>query len=114
MDPKYLIVGAALAFSVAVWLIWDWMRKRKAATSVDAQNQAWIKKALQKETTKKPSLTVVDLAQVRAIEHEFNKVFMLTPKENREELIKSWMTKRNCDRVYAMKLATEEWQRENR
>src|SRR5262245_37029990 len=116
MDPTYLIVCAALAFLVAIGLIWDWARQgpKKAARSLRAQNQAWIKAALEKEILQKPVLEITDPAQVRATEHEFNKVFMLTPQEGKEALITRWMQKRNCNRTYAMSLAVDEWRRENR
>jgi hypothetical protein len=109
-------VGAALVFLAAIGLIWDWMRQtpKKAARNLRTQNQAWIKAALQKEIAQKPSLKVTDPAQVRAIEHEFSKVFMLTPQEGKEALITHWMQKSNCNRTYAMSLAVDEWRRENR
>ena len=48
------------------------------------------------------------------IEHEFNKVFMTTSKEGKEALIKRWTDRKNCGRGEAMRLAVEEWRRENR
>ena len=48
------------------------------------------------------------------IEHEFNKVFMTTSKEGKEGLIERWMEKKKCSRGEAMRLAIEEWRRENR
>jgi len=80
--PAYLVVvtGTALASLAIIALIWD--LKRGRATSLSAQNQAWIRAALQKETVQKP-LKATDPAQARAIEHEFNKVFMFTPQDAR-------------------------------
>ena len=48
------------------------------------------------------------------IEHEFNKVFMTTSKEGKQALIKGWMDRKKCDREEAMRLAIEEWRRDNR
>ena len=48
------------------------------------------------------------------IEHEFNKLFMTTSKEGKEALIRRWMARQKCSRVEAMRLAVEEWRRENR
>jgi hypothetical protein len=48
------------------------------------------------------------------IEHEFNKLFMTTSKEGKEALIERWMARQKCGRLEAMRLATEEWRRENR
>jgi hypothetical protein len=48
------------------------------------------------------------------IEHEFNKVFMTTSKEGKEGLIQRWIDKKKCSRGEAMRLAIEEWRRENR
>ena len=48
------------------------------------------------------------------IMHEFNKVFMTTSKEGKEALIERWMARKKCGRLEAMRLAIEEWRRENR
>ena len=48
------------------------------------------------------------------IEHEFNKTFMITSKEGKENLIQRWIVKKNCGRGEAMRLAVEEWRRDNR
>jgi hypothetical protein len=48
------------------------------------------------------------------IEHEFKRVFMTTTKEGKEALIKRWMARQKCGRLEAMRLAVEEWRRENR
>ena len=48
------------------------------------------------------------------IMHEFNKVFMTTSKEGKEALIERWMARKKCGRLEAMRLALEEWRRENR
>jgi hypothetical protein len=44
------------------------------------------------------------------IEHEFRKVFMFTSNEGKEALI----NRNKCSRGEAMRLAIDEWQRENR
>ena len=46
--------------------------------------------------------------------HEFNKVFMTTMKEGKEALIERWIARKKCGRLEAMRLAIEEWRRENR
>ena len=48
------------------------------------------------------------------IEHEFNKIFMTTSKEGKENLIQRWIDKKNCGRGEAMRLAVEERRRDNR
>jgi hypothetical protein len=48
------------------------------------------------------------------IEHEFNRLFMTTTKEGKEALIERWMARQKCGRLEAMRLAVEEWRRENR
>jgi hypothetical protein len=48
------------------------------------------------------------------IEHEFSKVFMTTSKEGKEALIERWTDRKKCSRGEAMRLAIEEWRRENR
>jgi hypothetical protein len=47
-------------------------------------------------------------------EHEFNKIFMTTSKEGKEALIQRWTDMKKCSRDEAMRLAVEEWRRENR
>jgi hypothetical protein len=53
-------------------------------------------------------------AQRVGIEHEFNKLLMTASKEGKEALIGLWMARQKCGRLEAMRLATEEWRRENR
>jgi hypothetical protein len=50
----------------------------------------------------------------QAIEREFKNVFMLTSKEGQEALIKRWMDRTKCGRGEAMRLAVDEWHREQR
>ena len=50
----------------------------------------------------------------RGIEREFNRVFMTTSKEGKEALIKRWTDRKKCNRREAMRLAVEEWRRDNR
>jgi hypothetical protein len=38
----------------------------------------------------------------------------MTGAQGRERLIKRWMDRSGCDRTEAMRLATEEWRRDNR
>ena len=48
------------------------------------------------------------------IERDFARVFSMTSAQGREGLIKRWMDRSGCDRIEAMRLATEEWRRDNR
>ena len=48
------------------------------------------------------------------IEREFNRVFMTTTKQGKEALIERWMARQKCGRLEAMRLAVEEWRRENK
>jgi hypothetical protein len=41
-------------------------------------------------------------------------VFYMTSAQGRGNLIKRWMERSGCDRTEAMRLATEEWRRDNR
>jgi hypothetical protein len=50
----------------------------------------------------------------RAIELDFRNVFLTTSKEGREALIKRWMDRTRCRRREAMRLAVDEWRREQR
>jgi hypothetical protein len=38
----------------------------------------------------------------------------MTSAQGKEGLIKGWMDRTGCDRTKAMRLATEEWRRDNR
>jgi hypothetical protein len=38
----------------------------------------------------------------------------MTSAQGKENLIKRWMDRAGCDRTEAMRLATEEWRRDNR
>ena len=53
-------------------------------------------------------------AQREQIERDFRNVFMTTSTEGKEALIKRWMDRKKCSRPEAMRLAVEEWRRENR
>jgi hypothetical protein len=48
------------------------------------------------------------------IERDFARVFSMTGAQGRERLIKRWMDRSGSDRTEAMRLATEEWRRDNR
>jgi hypothetical protein len=48
------------------------------------------------------------------IERDFARVFSMTGAQGRERLIKRWMDRSGCERTEAMRLATEEWRRDNR
>jgi hypothetical protein len=49
-----------------------------------------------------------------AIERDFKNVFMTASKEGKEALIQRWINKKQCSRSDAMRLAVEEWRRDNR
>jgi hypothetical protein len=48
------------------------------------------------------------------IHRDFQRVFSMTSAHGKEGLIKRWMDRTGCDRTEAMRLATEEWRRDNR
>ncbi|MEA2899457.1 MAG: hypothetical protein QOJ84_5072 [Bradyrhizobium sp.] len=48
------------------------------------------------------------------IQRDFSRVFSMTSAQGKENLIKRWMDRAGCDRTEAMRLATEEWRRDNR
>jgi endonuclease YncB( thermonuclease family) len=43
------------------------------------------------------------------IERDFKNVFAFTSREGKEALIKSWVDRKKCSRLEAMRLAVEEW-----
>jgi hypothetical protein len=47
------------------------------------------------------------------IEQDFARVFSMTSPQAREGLIGHWMERTGCDRTEAMRLATEQWRRDN-
>ena len=55
-----------------------------------------------------------DFRRQSEIQREFLRVFPMTSAQGKEGLIKRWMDRSGCDRTKAMRLATEEWQRDNR
>jgi hypothetical protein len=56
----------------------------------------------------------VDLGRQSDIQRDFQRVFSMTSAQGNESLIKRWMDRAGCDRTEAMRLATEEWRRDNR
>jgi hypothetical protein len=48
------------------------------------------------------------------IQRDFSRVFSMTSAQGKENLIRRWMDRAGCDRTEAMRLATEEWRRDNR
>jgi hypothetical protein len=60
-----------------------------------------------------PQLPVANAGRSE-IERDFARVFSMTGAQGRERLIKRWMDRSGCDRTEAMRLATEEWRRDNR
>jgi hypothetical protein len=55
-----------------------------------------------------------DLGRQSDIQRDFQRVFSMTSTQAKEGLIKRWMDRTGCDRTEAMRLATEEWRRDNR
>jgi len=55
-----------------------------------------------------------DLGRQSDIQRDFQRVFSMTSAPGKEGLIKRWMDRTGCDRTEAMRLATEEWRRDNR
>ena len=55
-----------------------------------------------------------DFRRQSEIQREFLRVFPMTSAQGKEGLIKRWMDRSGCDRTEAMRLATEEWRRDNR
>jgi hypothetical protein len=45
---------------------------------------------------------------------EFRTVFNMTSQASKEAMIEKWMRRRGCSRSEAMRLAVEEWRRDNR
>jgi hypothetical protein len=70
--------------------------------------QRLLEGAEQKRPPRKPR--TVD----KRIEHEFNRLFMTTTKAGKEALIERWVARQKCGRLEAMRLAIDEWRRENR
>lgn len=48
------------------------------------------------------------------IQRDFARVFSMTGADGKERLIRRWMDRAGCDRTEAMRLAVEEWRRDNR
>jgi hypothetical protein len=48
------------------------------------------------------------------VERDFARVFSMASAQGKERLIRRWMDRSGCDRIEAMRLATEEWRRDNR
>ncbi len=48
------------------------------------------------------------------IQPQFSRVFSMTSAQGKENLIRRRMKRNGCDRTEAMRLATEEWRRDNR
>jgi hypothetical protein len=55
-----------------------------------------------------------DFGRQSEVQRDFARVFSMTSAEGKEALIKRWMDRGGCDRTEAMRLATEEWRRDNR
>ena len=56
----------------------------------------------------------IERDRVFLIERDFRNVFMVVSTGGKEALIKRWMDRKKCGRLEAMRLAVEEWRRENR
>jgi len=55
-----------------------------------------------------------ELRRQSKTQRDFQRVFSMTSARGKEGLIKRWMDRTGCDRTEAMRLATEEWRRDNR
>ena len=49
-----------------------------------------------------------------AAAREFRTVFNMTSQASKEAMIEKWMRRQGCSRSEAMRLAVEEWRRDNR
>jgi hypothetical protein len=48
------------------------------------------------------------------VQRDFARVFSMTSAQGKEGVIRRWMERTGCDRTEAMRLAIEEWRRDNR
>ena len=114
-----LLLAAIVLLAVAV-LAW-WFLPRKAQRLAPQKVQRLDPKKAQREFLHRlaqggdPGLPHQKAQRIDSrIEHEFNRLFMTTTKEGKEALIERWMARQKCGRLEAMRLAVEEWRRENR
>jgi len=114
-----LLLAAIVLLAVAV-LAW-WFLPRKAQRLAPQKVQRLDPKKAQREFLHRlaqggdPGLPHQKAQRIDPrIEHEFNRLFMTTTKEGKEALIERWMARQKCGRLEAMRLAVEEWRRENR
>jgi hypothetical protein len=69
---------------------------------------------VQQRTQPQPQRRPVANARRSEIERDFARVFSMTSAQGKEGLIRRWMDRSGCDRTEAMRLATEEWRRDDR
>ena len=55
-----------------------------------------------------------DFGRQSDIQRDFARVFSMTSPQGKENIIRRWMDRSGCDRTEAMRLAVEEWRRDNR
>jgi hypothetical protein len=55
-----------------------------------------------------------DRGRQSEIQRDFARVFSMTSAQGKENMIRRWMDRSGCDRTEAMRLAVEEWRRDNR
>jgi hypothetical protein len=69
---------------------------------------------LQHGTQPRRPATERNFGRQSEIQREFSRVFSMTSAQGKENLIRRWIERSGCDRTEAMRLATEEWRRDNR
>ena len=126
-----LLLGAALVLSFLHWK--DWKAgptslatargARHTAASTNTSSNVCEGSSREGTTCQKPGLKkakpldgllredgVADAQSAR----EFRTVFNMTSQASREAMIENWMRRKGCSRSEAMRLAVEEWRRDNR
>jgi hypothetical protein len=126
-----LLLGAALVLSFQHWKDWKVSPTtlatargaRHTAASTNTSSNVCEGSSREGTTCQKPGLKKAkpldgllreDGAADAQAAREFRTVFNMTSQASREAIIENWIRRKGCGRSEAMRLAVEEWRRDNR
>ena len=112
MENTVIALSVGVAVAAIVLVAFKALENRIKAGK--AQSGPWGSTLSRPSKPRYHAVEAVQTGSNTAIETDFRKVFMLTSQEGKEALISDWMQRKNCNRVEAMRLAVEEWRRDNR
>jgi hypothetical protein len=114
-----LLLGTALVLLFLQWKAWKVQKSGQGATEalsdpIEVTARPHPRGGYLKKAKPLDGLLREDGAADAQSAREFRTVFSMTSQASKEAMIENWMRRKGCSRSEAMRLAVEEWRRDNR